>query len=115
MPHVIDGREVETKRAVPRDRNDGPQATQSVQKIFVGGLRNLEEKELRKYFGKYGKTVHVSVKKDRMTGKNRGFGFVEFDDYDPVDKILLKEEHNINGTTIHVAKAVEADPNSMDG
>ena len=46
--------------------------------IFVGNLAyTLSEDELRQAFEKFGTVDRVSLITDRMTGRPRGFGFVE--------------------------------------
>jgi len=101
-PHKIDGREVETKRAMPRD---DPQNQHSVSKMFVGGLKDdTTEDMVRDVFS--GKIEMVEMIKDKATGKSRGFCFVTFNDYDTVDKHVLKRHFELNGRRVEVKKAV---------
>ena len=47
-------------------------------KIFVGNLPyDLTEDEISAEFGAYGKVVSVSIPADRISGRPRGFAFVE--------------------------------------
>lgn len=108
-PHTIDGRTVETKRAIPK--SDNPNSAQTVTKLFVGGFKeDLDADDLRTYFGQYGTVTEVKVIMDKETGKKKGFGFVDFDDYDPVDKIIckaLEQNHEIKGRRVDVNKAIK--------
>jgi cold-inducible RNA-binding protein len=59
---------------------DNQQSTGSVQgnKLYVGGIpyRSTED-DLKKVFSEAGNVASASIISDRMTGRSRGFGFVE--------------------------------------
>uniref|UniRef100_A0A8C6E647 Heterogeneous nuclear ribonucleoproteins A2/B1 n=1 Tax=Moschus moschiferus TaxID=68415 RepID=A0A8C6E647_MOSMO len=106
-PHSIDGRLVEPKRAVAREESGKPGAQVTVKNLFVGGIKeDTEEHHLRDYFEEYGKIDTIEIITDRQSGKKRGFGFVTFDDHDPVDKTVLQKYHTINGHNAEVRKAL---------
>jgi cold-inducible RNA-binding protein len=54
------------------------QASVQGNKLYVGGIpyRSTED-DLKQAFGEAGNVVSVSIISDRMTGRSRGFGFVE--------------------------------------
>lgn len=68
-----------------------PDSHMSVKKIFVGGIKeDTTEEQLNDYFSEFGNIESVDIITDKETKKSRGFAFISFDDYDPVDKIVSK-------------------------
>ncbi|KAL3625019.1 hypothetical protein CASFOL_031687 [Castilleja foliolosa] len=121
--HIIDGRIVEAKKAVPRDDHQtfvktsgslhgppspGPTRTR---KIFVGGLAStVTETDFKNYFGQFGPITDVVVMYDHNTQRPRGFGFITFDYEDSVDRVLVKTFHELNGKMVEVKRAVPKEP-----
>ena len=61
----------------------------TVKKIFVSGIKDdISNEDLQEYFSKFGLVKDVDAITDKETGRKRGFAFVLFDDYDPVDKVV---------------------------
>jgi len=115
--HMIDGRMVEAKKAVPRDDHSivsksntssiGSPGPGRTRKIFVGGLpSNVTEADFRGYFEQFGVITDVVVMYDHNTQRPRGFGFITYDSEDAVDKALHKSFHELNGKMVEVKKAV---------
>jgi RNA recognition motif-containing protein len=51
------------------------------QKLYVGGIPySSTEQDLRDAFGQCGEVVSTAIIIDRMTGRSKGFGFVEMAD-----------------------------------
>lgn len=50
--------------------------------------------------------LQVEIIGDKYTGKPRGFAFVTFDDYDPVDKCVLQRSHHVSNYRCDVKKAL---------
>lgn len=84
-------RTVDSKRALPRPEVGKPETSTTVKKIFVGGLKDShDEQALTDHFSQFGNVVGVKILTDKVTGRKRGFAFIEFDDYDSVDKAVCK-------------------------
>ncbi|XP_019433752.1 PREDICTED: heterogeneous nuclear ribonucleoprotein 1-like isoform X2 [Lupinus angustifolius] len=115
--HIIDGRTVEAKKAVPRDdqqsinRQAGsvqtPAGPGRTKKIFVGGLPStIIESDFKKYFDQFGIITDVVVMYDRNTQRPRGFGFITFDSEEAVERVLYKTFHELSGKMVEIKRAV---------
>ncbi|KAH7277958.1 hypothetical protein KP509_38G017100 [Ceratopteris richardii] len=102
--HILDGKTVEIKRSIPREKIvKGPRT----KKIFIGGIpTSFTEEELEDFFSKYGKIVERQIMHDRATGRSRGFGFVTFESEDSVDDLLSEGgKIELGGKQVEIKKA----------
>ncbi|XP_030068099.1 heterogeneous nuclear ribonucleoprotein A0 [Microcaecilia unicolor] len=106
-PHVVDGNNVELKRAVSREDSAKPGAHAKVKKLFVGGLKeDVAEEDLIAHFLQFGPVEKAEIIADKQSGKKRGFGFVYFENHDSADKAAVVKFHPIHGHRVEVKKAV---------
>jgi len=105
-PHELDGRKLEPHRASPREYSQKPESKHVCNEIFVGGWKpEIEEEDLKEYFGQYGTILEVTIPKDKKDEtKYRGFAVIKFDDYDPVDVCCYKKLHYIKENKLMVSK-----------
>ncbi len=75
--------------------------------IYVGNLSyQTTEEELRAAFGNHGKVNSVAIITDRVTGKSKGFGFVEMaSDQEAREAISRLDGAEIAGRRIRVNEA----------
>ena len=76
-------------------------------KLFVGSLSfDTRDEDLRQAFAPFGNPTSVTVVMDRMTGRSRGFGFVEFANDEEAKKAIAGlNGTELQGRTINVAEA----------
>ena len=78
-------------------------------KLYVGNLSSeATEEDLRFNFSQAGNVLSVSLIKDRMTGLNKGFGFVEMDSEEGARKAI----ESFNGGELHGKVIVVSEANS---
>lgn len=83
-------------------------------KLFVGNLDySVTTDDLRQFFATIGEVVDAVVLMDKMTGRSRGFGFVEFASEDDAKSAIEKlNGSELKGRNINVN---EARPPREDG
>jgi hypothetical protein len=87
---------------------------QALQKLYVGNLNwQMSEDSLRKTFSKHGEILDAFIVRDRLTGKSRGFGFVEFADKENANAAKIELDGSQHeGRVLKVNLADEKPPRS---
>lgn len=81
--------------------------------IYVGNLNyRLSEDELRQAFEEYGEVTSAKIITDKLTGRSKGFGFVEMaDDAEGKTAISNLNDTDLKGRNIRVNEARERTEN----
>jgi RNA recognition motif-containing protein len=87
-------------------------------RLFVGNLAyQTGENDLQDYFAQVGAVKSVNLMMDRVTGKSRGFAFVEFSTPEEAQK-AIEQLHNKDfqgrAITVNVARPREERPLRRD-
>jgi RNA recognition motif-containing protein len=79
-----------------------------MKKLYVGNLSfQITDQELEKLFSQHGNVTSASVITDRMTGRSRGFGFVEMENDNEADAAidaLNEQDHEGRPLTVNEAR-----------
>ena len=75
--------------------------------IYVGNLSySLTEEKLKELFGQYGEVTSAKIIIDKITGKSKGFGFVEMSTSDEAQAAISElNGKEIDGRQLRVSEA----------
>ena len=86
----------------------------SATRLFVGNLSyQTGENDLQDYFAQIGGVTSVNLMLDKMTGKSRGFAFIEFASEDDANKAIEQfhnKEFQGRALTVNIARPREERP-----
>jgi RNA recognition motif-containing protein len=82
--------------------------------IYVGNLSfQMTDEDLATEFAKFGKVTKANIVKDKLTGKSKGFGFVEMPNVSEAESAIKKlDGASVKGRPL---KVNEARPRDNDG
>ncbi len=86
-------------------------------KLYVGGLPySVTETQLEEIFAAHGTVESARVITDRMTGRSRGFGFVEMSSPEEAEEAMQKlNGTDLEGRSLTVNEAKPQQPRSEGG
>ena len=86
-------------------------------KLYVGGLPySVTETQLEEVFAPHGTVESARVITDRMTGRSRGFGFVEMSSPEEAEEAIQKlNGTDLEGRSLTVNEAKPQQPRSDGG
>ncbi|KAH7081067.1 hypothetical protein FB567DRAFT_562556 [Paraphoma chrysanthemicola] len=102
------------RRVSQREKSPEPEVTEDdrdKRTIFVQQIsQRAETRHLRAFFEAVGQVVEAQIVKDRVTGRSKGVGYVEFKEEESVPKALELTGQKLKGVPI-IAQLTEAEKN----
>ncbi len=76
-------------------------------KLYVGNLSfSVNDEELQQAFSSFGNVISARIVIDKMSGRSKGFGFVELEDDAGADSAISKMDgQDIGGRPVRVSEA----------
>ena len=76
-------------------------------KLYVGNLAfSVTDDELQQAFASFGNIISARVVMDKMSGRSKGFGFIEIEDDAGADNAIAKMDgQTVGGRAIRVSEA----------
>ncbi|CAK9296545.1 unnamed protein product [Gordionus sp. m RMFG-2023] len=106
-PHVVNGKQIDPKRAKSRPGRE------LLRKVFIGGMDPATtEEEIRNVFVKYGAIEKIEQPFDKVRNQKRNFCFLTFDSPDIVQDICKNSKILIKGKECDVKKATPSNKNA---
>ncbi len=86
-------------------------------KLYVGGLPySISDRQLEELFAAHGTVESARVITDRMTGRSKGFGFVEMSSQSEAEEAIEKlNQTDMEGRSITVNEAKPREPRRGPG
>uniref|UniRef100_A0A0K3CPR4 RRM domain-containing protein n=1 Tax=Rhodotorula toruloides TaxID=5286 RepID=A0A0K3CPR4_RHOTO len=95
--HHLDGKTIDPKRAIPRSE------TAKTDKLFVRALpATCTQESFRQFWRQFGPITDATLMMDKETGRHRGFGFVNYETREAVEKVLNSGPHYMDGQMVRV-------------
>ena len=79
--------------------------------LFINNLPfDVEKEQIKEMFNKFGKILDIRIIYNPHTQKPRGYGYIEFEEENSVDKIInYNKNFEINGRKIMVSKSISVE------
>jgi len=103
--HTINNRVVECKELLKKDKLTDKLRDEEKLKLFVGNLDEKTTNEtLTAYFLQFGTVTNAYVLSKPGSNHSRCFGFVHFDNEEPILRVLKKTEHLIDNKIVDISR-----------
>lgn len=95
-----------SKRQKKSEHQSDPEKPEGCLSAYVGNLSwNITEKDLREFF-KSSKIASIRFAIDKRTGDSRGFGHVDFEDDESLEKAVRMNQSELRGRPVKIAYAI---------
>lgn len=99
--HIFEGREIECKEVLSRNKLDNYSKNLNERKVYVRGISlKTESENLKIAFSQFGEVEMAYVVRDRRSGQSLGFGYITFKNKEGRNKALKRRNFLVEGKLV---------------